>query len=186
MPSTGPERFEALTHPTCLCSVGCWGSASPSPGTLLQPSPLPAGDPKPPRAHRQPQCPPRLPPLGALASLPRPAMSLAVLAEQRRLALWCLCKEFKRCTKSRLGQLVSVRILRLVSLFLNGSAKLGGNFSFLFFFFLPGRMNGVLQIVCEWRVVPAWRLFFFFSPMNNQTPLYGWRKNNPLQQYGAC
>lgn len=87
------------------------------------------------------------------------------------------------------GQLVSVMILSIVSLFLNGSAKLGGNFSFfffswLFFLFFPpsNRMNGALQIVCEWRVVPAPRLF----SMNNQTPLCGWRKNNPLEQHGDC
>lgn len=38
-------------------------------------------------------------------------------AEQRRPAPQCLCKESKRCTESGLGQLVSVRILRLISLF---------------------------------------------------------------------
>jgi len=89
----------------------------------------------PPELHHRPRCPPWLLPPGALASLPWPAMSLAALAEPRRPAPPCLCRESKRCTKSRLGQLVSVRVLRLVSLFLNGSAKLWGNFSFLFFFF---------------------------------------------------
>lgn len=35
-----------------------------------------------------------------------------------------------------------------------------------------------------WCLLRDWRLFFF--SMNNQTPLYDWRKNNPLQQHGAC
>lgn len=84
------------------------GSSSHLAARCWDPNPAPS----PQKLHHWPRCP-----LDSSSLAGHELGRGASHAEQRRPALQCLCKESKRCTEPGLGQLVSVRILRLISLF---------------------------------------------------------------------